>query len=335
MANQEHLNLLRLGVTYWNTWREMYPNFSPDLSKADFSGMKLSDKFDSNTKLSEKIETKLIETLDNSILTLSDIEDGFAVLGDFQGRTYSNPLGDYSKGINLSFANLSFATLRGANLSGANLYHANLSFADLSKANLEKADLGRTNLIEATLEEANLAECFVYGVSAWDVKLRNTVQSDLIITRPWQPTITVDNLEIAQLIYLLLNTLKIRDVIDTITSKIVLVLGRFTPERKKVLDAIKDELRRHNYLPILFDFENPKNRDVTETVRTLAHLARFIIADLTDPSSIPLELETIVPLLEVPVQPLVLETKREFSMFDGLKKYQWVLPIPTNCATRL
>jgi hypothetical protein len=33
-------------------------------------------------------------------------------------------------------------------------------------------------------------------------------------------------------------------------------------------------------------------------------MARFIIADLTDPSSIPKELEAIVPHLAVPIQPL-------------------------------
>jgi hypothetical protein len=94
-----------------------------------------------------------------------------------------------------------------------------------------------------------------------------------------------------------------------------------------VLDAIREALREQNYLPILFDFENPKNRDVTETVRTLAHLSRFILADLTDPNSIPLELDTIVPFLEVPLQPLLLETNRAFSMFVNLTKYNWVLPI--------
>jgi len=62
-------------------------------------------------------------------------------------------------------------------------------------------------------------------------------------------------------------------------------------------------------------------------VRTLAHLARFILADLTDPSSIPLELDTIAPFLEVPIQPLLLDTNREFSMFVSLTKYDWVLPI--------
>jgi hypothetical protein len=42
-------------------------------------------------------------------------------------------------------------------------------------------------------------------------------------------------------------------VIDTITSKAVLILGRFTPERKAVLDAIGDELRKRDHVPVLFD----------------------------------------------------------------------------------
>jgi hypothetical protein len=52
-----------------------------------------------------------------------------------------------------------------------------------------------------------------------------------------EPIITVDNIEVAQFIYLMLHNEKIRDVIDTITSKAVLILGRFTGERKAVLDA--------------------------------------------------------------------------------------------------
>jgi len=55
----------------------------------------------------------------------------------------------------------------------------------------------------------------------------------LIITPPNEPEITVDNIEVAQFIYLMLYNQKIRDVIDTITSKVVLILGRFTPERKQ------------------------------------------------------------------------------------------------------
>jgi hypothetical protein len=95
----------------------------------------------------------------------------------------------------------------------------------------------------------------------------------------------------------------IRHVVDTITSKAVLILGRFTDERKAVLDALRQELRKRDYLPILFDFAVPAARDMTETISLLARMARFIIADLTDSSSIPKELEAIVPGLAVPVQP--------------------------------
>jgi len=63
----------------------------------------------------------------------------------------------------------------------------------------------------------------------------------------------------------MLNNQKIRDVIDAITSKVVLILGRFTDERKKVLDALRDELRKRNYLPILFDFDKLTSRNTDET----------------------------------------------------------------------
>jgi hypothetical protein len=169
------------------------------------------------------------------------------------------------------------------------------------------------------------------------VQIEETKQLNLVITPPKQPAITVDNLEVAQFIYLLLNNQIIREVIDTITSKIVLILGRFTHSRKVVLDAIREELRKRNYTPVLFDFEKPTNRDLTETVSTLAHLARFIIVDLTDPSSAPHEAATIIPHCIVPVQPLltlqpiIIEGKaverREYAMFQDLRRrYSWVLP---------
>jgi hypothetical protein len=52
----------------------------------------------------------------------------------------------------------------------------------------------------------------------------------------------------------MLHNEKIRHVIDTVTSKVVLILGRFTEERKSVLDAIREELRRHDLVPVMFDF---------------------------------------------------------------------------------
>jgi hypothetical protein len=143
-----------------------------------------------------------------------------------------------------------------------------------------------------------------------------------------KPLIQVDRLELAQFIYLLLNNSEIRHVIDSITSKVVLILGRFTQERKAVLDGLREALRARNYVPILFDFDKPSNRDITETVSTLAHMAKFVIADITDAKSIPQELMAIVPALpSVPVQPLLLKSQREYGMFQHFTRFPWVLPV--------
>jgi hypothetical protein len=181
-------------------------------------------------------------------------------------------------------------------------------------------------MLKTVFDRATLASCSIYGISTWGISTAGTRQRDLIITPHDEPTITVENLQLAQFIYLLLNNQNIRHVIDTITSKVVLILGRFTPERKAILDAIRDELRKRDYLPVLFDFEKPSNRDITETVSTLAHMARFVIADITDARSIPQELIAIVPSLpSVPVQPLLLASQREYGMFEHFKRFPWVL----------
>jgi uncharacterized protein YjbI with pentapeptide repeats len=224
------------------------------------------------------------------------------------------------------WANLTRVDLRDANLSGANLTGATFIDADLSGADLSNANLQFARLIDSNLDGANLTGCRVYGVSAWNLSSSGTVESDLVITRGDEVSIAVDNLEVAQFLYLLLNNARIRQCIDTITSKVVLILGRFTAERLPVLHGIREALRSHGYLPLVFDFEGPSSRDITETVGTLAHLARFIIADLTDARSIPQELTTIVPNLpSVPVQPVLLTSQREYGMFEHFKRYPWVL----------
>ena len=150
----------------------------------------------------------------------------------------------------------------------------------------------------------------------------------MIITRGAEPEITVDDIEVAQFIYLMLNNRKIRKVIDTITSKIVLILGCFTKERKAVLDALRDELRKRNYLPVLFDFSKPTSRTTDETITLLARMARFVIADISDAKSVLQELEAIVKELpSVPVQPVIIASQDEPGMFDSYRPYPWFLPV--------
>jgi uncharacterized protein YjbI with pentapeptide repeats len=244
-------------------------------------------------------------------------------------------------GAHLNRANLNAATLNDAHLIdsdlsdaefiGAHLNGADLSNAKLIRTNFTNADLKRVNfsgafLLRTILDDADITGSQVYGVSVWDVRLKNTTQGNLLITAPSAPVISVDNLEVAQFIHLLLNNKTIRHVIDTITSKVVLILGRFTPERQTILDAIRDELRKRDYLPVLFDFEKPSNRDITETVSTLAHMARFVIADLSDPKSIPHELAHVAPLLpSVPIMPLIVRPQKEYAMFEHFFGFGHVL----------
>jgi uncharacterized protein YjbI with pentapeptide repeats len=302
-----------------------------DLIEAHLGGANLfrADLIEAHLREADLIEADLRRAiLFRANLFRADLRRAILIEADLRRAILSRAILSRA---NLFRARLSRADLRGANLSEAILSRADLDWANLGDANLSDVNLSRARLEQATLvetnlEKANLTDCHIYGISAWGVKLAGATQTNLTITPKDEPIITVDNLEVAQFIYLLLNNEKIRDVINTITSKVVLILGRFTPERKAVLDAIREQLRQRNYSPVLFDFDKPASRDITETVRTLAHLARFIIADLTDPSSIPQELQAIVPDLAVPVQPLLLEGKQEYSMFVDLpKKYHWVL----------
>ena len=284
-----------------------------ELPCVDLTGAILDDANLSDTKLQE---ARLVRAR----LLRADLSRAFLARADLTRA-------------DLSHAKLVETDLRSATLFHATLSEANLALADFTRAKLGKAVLCRANLrgvrfLETDLNGADLTGCRVYGVSVWNVNLTRTVQSNLVISPRNEPAITVDQLEVAQFIYLLLRNQKIRNVIDTITSKVVLILGRFTPERKRVLDGIREELRHRDFVPVLFDFEIPRHRNITETVTLLARMARFIIADLTDPKSLPQELQAIIPDLEaVPVQPILRLLDREYAMFKDFLSRSSVLPI--------
>jgi uncharacterized protein YjbI with pentapeptide repeats len=228
---------------------------------------------------------------------------------------------------NLFGANLVRADLSGAGLIGAHLSGADLSEANLTRANLSGADLQGAALVSTDLTAADLTDCQVYGVSAWRLKLDSrTKQQDLVITGADEPTVTVDNVEVAQFVYLLLHNEKIRDVIDTIGKKGVLLLGRFTEGRMMVLERLRDKLRDLGFVPMVFNFDKPETKDFTETVRLLCNLSHFVIVDITNPRSAPLELQATVPDYMVPFAPILQQGEEPFAMFVDLQnKYDWVL----------
>ncbi len=233
-------------------------------------------------------------------------------------------------------ANLSYTDFRESRLTRVNFMESNLFRANLDGAELDGVILERAMLVETNINQTNFKNCFAYGISAWGLIGKPATQSNFRIlplselaggSEEDGKRITVEDLMLAQFIYLLIENKNVRNIIDTVTSKVVLILGRFSIERKMLLDAIKNELQKMNLAPILFDFSKPTNKDLTGTVETLARMARFIIADLTDPSSIPHELATIIPYLRTtPVQPIKLKGAENYSMFNDYEKaYSWVL----------
>jgi uncharacterized protein YjbI with pentapeptide repeats len=108
MANQEHVSILKQGVSIWNTWREANPEVKPDLSevhlvKATLRGANLSDV---NLFRAYLYRARLTR----------------AYLG-----------GAYLRGAYLARADLRQAILAGADLAAAHLNSANLAGADLAK----------------------------------------------------------------------------------------------------------------------------------------------------------------------------------------------------------
>lgn len=347
MANPEHLAMLKQGVEVWNRWRAEHPMIEPDLTGAILTGTDLAQASLTKANLrramlaqADLTQADLGETyLEGTFLTGANLTRAYLgkatlVMADLARATlvHADLMGADLTGANLADANLSDAALIQADLTGTDLTDANLREAILSRATLADATLVRATLqsailVETNLERADLTGCQVYGISAWNLNLVEVQQSDLVITHGDEPVITVDNLEVAQFIYLLLHNEKIRHVIDTITSKVVLILGRFTPKRKAVLDAIRDKLRRHDLLPVLFDFQKPDSRSFIETVSTLAHMARFVIADMTEPRIVLQEVPHIVQNIAVPLVPLLLEGEEEpVTLYDLRHNHPSVLP---------
>lgn len=227
-------------------------------------------------------------------------------------------------------ARLYQTNLNQADFTNANLSHAELALASCFETNFQGANLTNASLVGATFVRTNfnmatINDTFIYGVSAWDVQKENLLQQNLIIND--EPRITVDDIEVAQFMYLMLNNDNIRNVLGTIAKKGVLILGRFTPERKKILDAIREKLRELDFLPMMFDFEKVSSKDFTETIKVMAGMSRFVIADISNPSSSPLELQATLPDYKIPFVTIIEAGQRPFAMFQDLTIYPWCLDV--------
>jgi hypothetical protein len=118
---------------------------------------------------------------------------------------------------------------------------------------------------------------------------------------------------VAQFLYLLLDHKKLRNVINAVAERGVLLLGPFRNGGLERLQALAAKLREMGYLPIIFDFDRPSDRNYRETVKTLVGLSRFVIADLSGPS-VPGELEASIPHFNVPFVFIIKAGKSPYSL---------------------
>jgi uncharacterized protein YjbI with pentapeptide repeats len=342
MADEEHLAVLRQGVWAWNAWRQANPGLRPNLSGANLDGAELSQaKLQWTNLYGASLQGTVLNDVEliRAELTAANASGAQFKRADFRGALFTSPHSESARtfGANLSSADLTGANLTKVDLTGVNLAKASLRGALLTGSNIEQADLRDADLCGANLsgvvfdgtllQGANLRGCMVAGCTVWNSQLDGAEQVNLRITSNSEPRITVDNLKVAQFLYLMLHNDEVPNIIDTLTSKVVLILGRLTPELKAVLAALSEGLRQRNYVPVLFDFEGPSERNYTEILTLLARMARFIIADLTEPANIQHELEAIVHHVHVPVQPLIAQGAKPDAMFSYYRLFSWVLAV--------
>jgi len=170
MANLKHMDIIKRGVDYWNTWRINNSHIIPSLSEAGLhmaylnkANLSRADLSDAGLRLADLIESNL-KGADLNWVNLSE----------------ANLRGANIREANLQGANMTGSNLRGtklnlANLSKANISRADISFSELNRANLFGADLSGSDLSNSVLKGANLIGANLTGANLNGADLNNAV----------------------------------------------------------------------------------------------------------------------------------------------------------------
>ena len=259
-------------------------------------------------------------SLDGVHLRNASIHDAFAEGLTMRDAIISDSVieeGDFSRA---NFSNTRFLNTR--------FNKTILTDAIFDGASFINCNLNRVNLANASFCVEEISETIVYGIAAWDLKTCDTSkQSRLVIERSYElysdilakgkVPLMVDDIEMAQFVYYLSSHKKMRNVLNVLNSKGVLLLGQFKDGGLDRLYWLRDWLKERNYTPMIFDFDRPDSLDYTETVITMAGLAKIIVADLSG-GSVPHELHATMTLFQ---KPFIAYTRDEpYSMFKDLRR---------------
>jgi hypothetical protein len=151
MANEEHLEILKQGVEFWNAWRKQNWKIDPDLSGANLTEADLSGvNFDGVDLSYAKLTDAQLNAASFHRADLSNADLSLAGLSLADLRRVKLTKADLTA-TDLFLADLSFATLDGANFKDAILRSAIFRGADLSGANFVSAKLLETTFADNDL----------------------------------------------------------------------------------------------------------------------------------------------------------------------------------------
>ncbi|HKB13115.1 MAG TPA: pentapeptide repeat-containing protein [Vicinamibacterales bacterium] len=262
----------------------------------------------------------------------ADLVDSYCIGSDFREALFVHGTlseVDFSRS-NLRHAQFHSCTALDADFSGADLRGAEISFSNVSAssftaAKLQGASLAGTQIVDCSFDGANLTGARVFGVTPWNVDLAGATQRDLVITPAGAARVTVDDLELAQFVHLMLDNRNLRRMIDTMTARAALVVGAFGTVRADRLAVLQQAIRARGCVPLTIDVTRQVGPDLVSQTTLLARLARFVVADFTAAPQIVQLLEAFVPEVAAPVLTLDSSAARKRVTYADGWKYAWYL----------
>lgn len=242
----------------------------------------------------------------------------FVTLPPEVGIDSSSPAGFWwTKPALLNGASMENCNLRGAKLCGSRLDRVDLTEAKLTRADLREATLEFVQMVRTDVAGADFHGCSITGLTAFDLRGRPLDETQLRIATARGEPVVVDFLEAAQFVPLL-SSERLGHALDCIAPKVVLILGRFSRDRKPVLDALRAALTARGWVALVFDFPAPKG--ITQTFKVLASLVGWVIADVTEATEVRREITHFAEQHRaVPIRPILQGRRAEWFGLDELR----------------
>ncbi len=200
------------------------------------------------------------------------------------------------------------------------------NYSRFLKCNVIKSSLVEASLVGCRFIESLVDDCNISGASIWDITVEDTTQSNLKINygKGKSQELIFQDLALANALYIFAsNNKNFAGFLDKKSTNFVLILGRFGANLDN-LNMIAEALRSRQFSPIIFDFE-VEDLTLIETIKFLALLSKFIIVDISNPKSVPSELEAIISTVIIPIVPIVISEYNPFGTFSAYSNLPNVL----------